>query len=246
MLSFEVAVRLTQTASPLRRSCLVDRYVLIGGLFLTLLSTAPASAALIFASGAGSLPATAQDLSGQFPDEIVGTLDFPDGVNMFRIYLDASAFSAITVLPILQGVPDTELFLFDSSGAGVYMNDDQTFSDTQSCLPSLIGNPCPSPRNGAGPVSSGFYYLAITRSANMPIDSMSNPLFAPLLSTDVAGPVSPNPIADWDNGAFSSPDFDLVNYDIVLTGTIPEPATGVLTAAAVFALGLFRKKLLRL
>lgn len=165
---------------------------------------------------------------------------------MFKIYLNAPYFSALTILPVAHGVPDPELFLFDASGNGVQMNDDTTFSDTQSCLPSAVpGNPCPSSRNGVGPGSgdSGFYYLAITRSFNMAIDAMSNALFAPVLSTDVAGPVSipPDPIAGWDNNVNTSPNFDEINYDIVLQGTIPEPATWMLTAGAGLALVLLRR-----
>ena len=163
---------------------------------------------------------------------------------MFKLFLNpASLFSAITIPVIANGVPDTELFLFDSNGVGVYMNDDQTFSDTLSCLPSVTDNPCPSSApGGVGPMTSGVYYLAITRSANMAIDSMANDLFAPVLSTDVAGPASSNSIAGWDNNVFTSPNFDEVNYDIILTGTAPEPATWMLTAGAGLALLLLRRK----
>jgi len=62
----------------------------------------------------------------------------------------------------------------------------------------------------------------------------------------VVGPnLGVGPLAGWDNGAFSQPNFDLVNYDIILTGTTPEPATWTLAAAALLGLGLFQRKLLR-
>jgi hypothetical protein len=205
---------------------------------------APAYGALIITDNAtaGPLPASAQDLTGLFPTEIQGTLDFPDGVSMFKILLDPVMFSAITLPVIANGVPDTELFLFDSSGRGVYMNDDQTFIDTLSCLPSMVNNPCPSSAPaGVGPVTPGVYYLAITRSSNMAIDTMSNALFAPVLSTDVAGPAGSNSIANWDNNVNSSPNFDQINYDIVLTGTVPEPSTWTLMTVAGLALALFRR-----
>lgn len=220
-----------------------SRLVLTTVVSLSLFFVAPVSGALIITNNAtaGPLPASAQDLTGLYPDEIQGTLDFPNGVSMFKLFLDAPLFSAITVLPIANGVPDPELFLFDASGAGVYMNDDETFSNLQACLPSDVNNPCPSARNGVGPAVSGFYYLAITRSANMAIDSLSNPLFAPVLSTDVAGPASSNPIAGWDNNVNTSPNFDQINYDIVLQGATPEPATWMLTAGAGLALVLLRR-----
>ena len=219
-----------------------SKLVVTAVLALSLCAIAPVSGALIIANNAGALPASAQNLTGLFPDEIQGTLDFPNGVSMFKIYLSVPLFSALTILPVANGVPDPELFLFDSSGVGVYMNDDKTFSDTQSCLPSAVNNPCPSARNGVGPATGGVYFLAITRSSNMAIDATNNPLFGPLLSTDVAGPASANPIAGWDNNVNTSPNFDQVNYEIILQGTTPEPATWMLTAGAGVALVLLRRK----
>lgn len=203
---------------------------LILGLTLCL---APCFAGPIVASGAGPLPGSAQDLSVLYPTEIKGTLDFPNGVSMFKILvMNAALFSALTVLPAAHGVPDPELFLFDSSGVGVAMNDDRTFSNTQSCLPSTVANPCPSSRNGVGPFSNGIYFLAITRSANLPVGAHGE-LFAPLLTTDIAGPVLGDAISGWNNGVNTSPNFDQINYDIVLTGTVPEPAAWMLIAGGM-------------
>jgi hypothetical protein len=113
----------------------------------------PAFADMVAAADAGSLPSSAQDLSGDLSlTEITGTLDYPLGVSMFKIDIaNPLDFSAQTV-GVAFGVPDTELFLFDSSGLGVYLNDDASGSDTLSCLPSAdSGNPCSSSRNGLGP-----------------------------------------------------------------------------------------------
>jgi len=62
------------------------------------------------------------------------------------------------------------------------------------------------------------------------------------LSTDLVGPSSTSPIAGWDGNAFTTPNFDLINYDIILTGTAPEPATWLLTAGAGLVLGLLRRR----
>jgi len=214
-------------------------------LSLTLCLIAPCYAGLIVASGAGSTPATAEDLTGLFPTEIVGTLSGadPNDVSMFKISnLDPSNFSAMTVLPGAFGIPDTVLTLFDSAGVGIYLNDDISGSNTLSCLPSPgPGNPCPT--SGAL-LAAGFYYLAISRSANYPLDG-SNEIFAPVLSTDLVGPSSFGPVDGWDDGSFTSPDTDLVNYDILLTGTdgtVPEPATWLLTAGAGLVFGLLRRR----
>ena len=124
--------------------------------------------------------ATAEDLTGAFPTGIVGTLDGVDqnDVNMFKISnLDPTNFSALTELPGAFGIPDTVLSLFNASGVGVFLNDDISGSNTLSCLPSAgAGNPCPT----SGVVlPAGTYYLAISRSANYPVDSFGNEIFQP-------------------------------------------------------------------
>jgi hypothetical protein len=221
--------------------------------FLALLTIVPLRAGLISASGAGPLPASAQDLTGLFPTEIVGTLPDTLDVSMFKIdILNFQIFSALTIGGPL-GIPDTELFLFDSTGHGVYANDDMGGVDpnaiTLSCLPSAINNPCAEPSQpGVGPMSNGVYYLAITRSANLPVDASFFDIFLPLTSIgDVVGPDlgggGVNPVAGFDGGAFASPDFDQINYDIVLTGTTPEPATWSMMGIAGAGLLLLRRKI---
>jgi len=203
----------------------------------------PCSASLIVASGAGSTPATAEDLTGVYPTEIVGTLSGTDltDVNMFKIFNPQPFdFSAITVLPAAFGITDTVLSLFDSNGVGIYLNDDISGANTLSCLPAA-GPLDPCPTSGMA-LPIGIYYLAISRSANYPVDGSNNEIFNPLLSTDLVGPSSTSPIAGWDGNAFTTPNFDLINYDIILTGTAPEPATWLLTAGAGLVLGLLRRR----
>jgi hypothetical protein len=218
---------------------------------LALMTLPVAYAGLITASGAGALPGSAEDLTGVAPTEIIGsipdTIDPLLGVNMFAIDIgDFAAFSAIT-LGSPFGITDTELFLFDSTGRGVYANDDIDGGNTLSCLPSQVDNPCSSPLpSGVGPTANGIFYLAITRSSNMPL-SASGEIFTIFDSTDVVGPDTTaggnDPITGWDGGAFTSSDTDLVNYDIVLTGTVPEPATWPVLGVAGVLLALVRRKI---
>ena len=114
-------------------------------------------------------------------------------------------------------------------------------------MPSGDANdPCVFARNGLGPTANGLYYLAITRSANGPV-SNSGEIFTDLQPGAVAGPDltagGGGVLTGWDNGVYTSPDYDLTGYDIVLTGTAPEPATVGLIGTAVFGLLLFRRKL---
>jgi hypothetical protein len=210
-----------------------------------------ARADAVTASGAGSLPSSAEDLTGINVSEIIGTIPDQLGVNMFKINItDFADFSAITIGPGPFGIPDTELLLFNVTGAGVFANDDISGSNTLSCLPSAgAGNPCSTPLpSGVGPTADGTYYLAITRSQDLPLDGGSNDIFTYSLSTDVVGPNSgAGTIASWDDGVFTSPDTDLINYDILLTGTssvpTPEPATWILIATGMVFILLQVKKL---
>ena len=79
-------------------------------------------------------------------------------VNMFALdILQPLNFSAITVASPF-GITDTALALFDSTGVGVYLNDDIDGGNTLSCLPSqsVTVNLCAStaPAN-IGPLAVG-------------------------------------------------------------------------------------------
>jgi hypothetical protein len=197
-----------------------------------------------FGSTAGPTTTTPYDLTGDpNPTEIIGTLDPTDGVALFEIdILHPLYFSAYTIFTGANGIPDPELFLFDSGGNAVYMNDDVSNSpvDTQSCLPSSISivNPCPT-TSGLGPQTAGDYFLAITFSLNSPQDSGPNYLFQAGSSTDVLGPAGAGPLAGWDS---TFVDFDNANYDIIISDA-PEPAAWPVTLAVGLGLVFFRRKL---
>ncbi|HXN47331.1 MAG TPA: DVUA0089 family protein [Bryobacteraceae bacterium] len=219
--------------------------ICICALLLSLSLVPVCSANLIVANNAGSTIATAEDLTGLglFPTEITGTLSGtnPNDVSIFKIVnREPLDFSAFTRLPGAFGIPDTVLSLFNSSGVGVLMNDDISGSNTLSCLPSAgVSNPCPT--SGAA-LPAGIYFLAISRSFNYPLDTLSNEIFNPVSSTDVVGPSSTDPLGGWDGNAAANPDTDLVNYDIVLNGTVPEPATWLLLMSAGLGIGILRRR----
>ncbi len=208
---------------------------------LALLSVSAAFADTVIANNAGPLPASAEDLSSDASlTQIAGSLftgaggaAFPNFESIFKIdILNYQLFSAQTVPIAPHGIADTDLFLLDANGNGVYANDDISGGDTLSLLPA---------HSSVGPTANGIYYLAIAISTNTPQDANGNDLFA-LNGTDVVGPNGTSPMTGWDNGAFTQPDFDNVNYNIVLTGTSPEPATWLLLAAPLLALFCLRNR----
>ncbi|MEO6824443.1 MAG: DVUA0089 family protein [Nitrosospira sp.] len=112
---------------------------------------------------AGNLPGTAQITGGVgFLTEIDGTLTpgNGDGQDMYLIHIDGGGtFSATT----LGGVGfDSELFLFDANGKGVYANDDVSGDFAPSTLPA---------GDSLTPIIAGDYYLAITQCCSVPISS---------------------------------------------------------------------------
>jgi hypothetical protein len=180
--------------------------------------------------------------------DLTGTLDqsVPE-FGMFKIDItDFTDFSAQTI-SVPFGISDTELFLFDANGFGVYGNDDQGGSDplsfALSCLPSAgVSNPCGYSNNGFGPTSDGTYYLAVAYSPDTPLDGIGNPIFQ-FGSTPILEPTGAGPFASFDGSIYTQPDFDDNRYEIQLSGvSVPEPSSMLQLSPALIVAWLRRKK----
>jgi hypothetical protein len=171
---------------------------------LALLSLAPAANAADEVGDAGDLPATAQDLTGAPVESIRGTLaGQSDVVDMYRLCLDGGgSFSASAVG---GSSIDTQLFLFDSSGRGVYANDDALENVVkQSHLPA--GHPLT-------PSAQGEYLLAVG-VYNLDPESTGGAIFP--AATEVVAPTGPGggePVIAWGG----RPD-DPGDYTLTITG----------------------------
>lgn len=193
--------------------------------------------------GAGSLIATAQatldhainPLSG-----INGTLNAVSPVlgnpfyevDMFKIGI--SNFSTFSARSVSSNPDDTALFLFNSVGLGVYMNDDSSIG-----LLALLaaGNP-------SGPASNGSYYLAIALGGTEAFDASFVANFLAGGFTDIrSGNPAASTVGSW-TPAFQSGN-ELLDYSILLTGAvvagIPEPATLALTLFALAGVAASRR-----
>jgi hypothetical protein len=156
---------------------------------------------------AGPLPETAQQAIGA-PDLIVGSLS-SDDQDVYKICLTGGkTFSAAGQPTGPHDLPDTELFLFDASGRGVYGNDDFGGS-RQPQLPA--GHPLT-------PTAGGVYYLAIVSFANRPVGSgaeiFGSPVlqYFPILPPDLGG--GDLPVTGWTGSAYYAG-----GYRVALTGT---------------------------
>jgi hypothetical protein len=166
-----------------------------------LLLFAPMAAAAAETGDAGDLLPGAQDLTSGGVTQIDGNFANSSDVDLYRLCLPGGgSFSASTVG---GSVVDTQLFLFDSSGRGVYGNDDDG-SSRQSTLPA--GDPLT-------PEAAGEYYLAVAPYNRDP-NSDAGPIFAslgPVLApTGIGGE---QPVSGW-SGRVSG----MGPYRVVLTG----------------------------
>ena len=178
---------------------------------LSLLALAPAASAADEDGDAGDLPATAQDLTGAGVATINGTVADANDIDMYRVCVDGGGtFSASSVVGTSV---DTQLFLFDASGRGVYANDDLIDGVVQSVLPA---------GHSLTPQARGEYFLAVG-AYNLDPQGADEPIFGP--GTGVVGPTGPgggDPVSGW-GGRPGGPG----PYTLTLTGSqcAPPPDT---------------------
>jgi len=173
---------------------------------LCLLFAAPSAFAAEELGDAGDMPLTAEEAGPAGPlTEISGAVTQSADGDMYKVCLTAGTdFSASTV-----GTTgfDTQLFLYNEQGMGVYANDDAVGSHRlQSTLPA---------GNRLGPKAAGVYYLAVT-AFNWDPQSLLGPIFPS--SSGLVGPIGRGgslPLSSWaanDQRPGGS-------YTILLTGT---------------------------
>ena len=190
---------------------------------------------------AGNLPATANITTGTGSLlQILGNLTVVTQVDLFQIRIsDFMNFSATTEDDGFV-VDDPQLFLFNSSGRAVYMNDDGAGLGSQSRLPS--GNPL-------GPSAAGLYYLGIGWFDNEPFSAAGLMFVDTSLDPEAIGGPGPgglSPLSGWNNNAIGRPDLPTA-YSIRLTGaefaaastSVPEaPALATMAAGLAAVAGL--------
>ena len=182
----------------------------------------------------GNLPSTAQITLGTGSlDTIIGSLTTTSTAStasrpdLFQIYITgASAFSATTI-SFDTTIYDTQLFLFDSTGAGVYANDDTTDFAKGATL------------NPTGLLTPGLYFLGVSSYGAIPRsgtgaafdmfpntfdDTTGDVSFTGLKTPTAAGA---NSLTNW---SLSGADVETGTYSISLTGTtyaapVPEAST---------------------
>jgi hypothetical protein len=180
-------------------------------IFVILLGLAPSAFAASESGDAGDLPGTAQDVGSSAVTSILGSFATGGDADVYRMCLsDGASFSASTVAAPPR---DTQLFLFDADGIGVYSNDDTGLGVHVSSLPA---------NHAFSPGSGGEYYLAVSAFNNDPWsdegeifpDAFSSSLY-PDGVLDASGPGAAAPVSSWTG----APRGATGPYSINLTGT---------------------------
>jgi hypothetical protein len=161
---------------------------------------------------AGDLPSTAQNLGSGAVGAIFGSFSAGGDADVYRVCLsDGASFSASTVSGTTL---DTQLFLFDANGRGVYSNDDASLGVHGSRLPA---------NHRFSPAGPGEYFIALSSFNNDP-ESDAGEIFQDLFSgslypdgvVDAAGMGGEAPVVGW-NGRTRGP---AGLYRINVTGTM--------------------------
>ncbi len=167
--------------------------------------------------------------------DIVGTLgDVTGGSDLYEIYIsDPGTFSATTTGNGSKPVIDPALYLFDTSGDGLFGNDNISGTDFQAQIP--VGT--------TSLLTAGLYYILIAPSGNLPEDKNGNSIFGAI--TGQTGIFDGSGILKKYGGTPSADDSGK-GYDIQLTGAefayTPEPGTLTFVGIGVAMLAWNRGK----
>jgi hypothetical protein len=193
-----------------------------------------ASASPIWNEGvdAGAFLFTAQTPLGPGPlTNIIGTISNSNDADMYRIYIDDPA--GFTAVHSGGSLFDSQLFLFDAAGMGVYANDDA--GGFSAVLPN--GNP-------NSPTTPGLYYLVITGYNNDP-SSAGGLIFPSTPFNGVFGPTGPgggSPISGYTNGGGETGTYDITLRGASAVVATPEPATLLLLGSGLAAVAARRRR----
>jgi len=176
------------------------------------LALAPGAFAASEVGDAGELRATANDMGGGQVMELQGSFYDSADADLYRLCLsDGASFSAST---LGATTVDTQLFLFDSQGYGVYANDDAAGS-RGSLLPA---------QHRFSPRAGGEFFLGISVFNRDPQSSLGdiflnsfNRTIYPDSIIDANGFGASQPLIGWAGRASGPPG----TYRITLTGTAP-------------------------
>lgn len=143
--------------------------------------------------------------AGTSLDSISGSIDSTGDVDLYQIIVSGGSFSATTT-EASPPVLDTQLFLFDATGLGVFASD------------NAVGDPA-FKSTISGSLTSGTYYVGVSNGGSF---TASDPQSAggAIFNVPTTGQTGPNgpgaasPLSSWSTPAFP----ETGNYTITFTG----------------------------
>jgi hypothetical protein len=182
---------------------------------------------------------------------ITGNISAASDHDLFEIRItNCATFSATTVDQF--GTPstaleDTQLFLFNSAGIGVYANDDDA---NEAAVPSLDERSSLPAGGSPTMLTPGLYYLLIDASQSYPVSTagLIFPNFTltggAIDSTSVVGPTGVGGASPLSGYTGTAATFGV--YEILLTGAapasvVPEPRSILLLATGILGTLAFSK-----
>jgi hypothetical protein len=190
---------------------------------------------------AGGLPASAnitQGSGGPLTDIIGSLSDATGGADMYEISIvNPAAFSATVTGNGNNPIVNSAIYLFDSTGTGLFGNDNISAVNPLSSIP--VGT--------TSSLLAGLYYILIVPSGHLPAHGATD-LFGDLTNTTTVAAASSGLKINGYNasGLTPSPADSGKGYDIVLTGAsfaqTPEPATVALIGSGLLALGIWNRR----
>jgi hypothetical protein len=181
---------------------------------------------------AGKLPGTANVTVGVGSlTRICGSLGAgAGGGDMYEIMITNSTFTALTSGVGVNGIADPALYLFDSTGHGLFANNDISGASTQAGF-TLTG------------LTPGLYFLAIVPDNQQPehgaslifgdITGTNTTVFTPVIGT--------THVDGWTNAGDSSGDYSITLRNAAFAAT-PEPATFGLIGLGLGLLAFARRR----
>ncbi|MBD2460961.1 DVUA0089 family protein [Oscillatoria sp. FACHB-1407] len=197
--------------------------LLAGTVFWHLPFETSAQAAVFYENSvgeAGAIPLTAMDVTSELGnirlDSIIGSIN--QRADLYKIYIAwDELFLATTANQKLTLYPDTQLFLFDENGYGLFANDDTSPDDWGRYNPNTNRSTIRvDPRIGSGVLTAGVYYLGI---AGYDVDPISEQGYIfPNGRRELYGPEDAvrSPLTNWQ--IRRNVDSRLLPYTITLKG----------------------------